>query len=67
LDNQSGFPTISFNIAITMANKVETDDDVSDGWRNERRSSQKGTTNENFMGILIDPEEMITKYEAGVP
>jgi len=60
-------PTISFYYRDPDGNKVETDYDVFPTVAETNAFFAAGHYEENFMGILIDPEEMITKYEAGVP
>lgn len=59
-------PTISMYYRDPDGNKVELQVDVFD--------TAEGVNDflaryypENFMGIIFDPEEMIRKYEAGVP
>jgi catechol 2,3-dioxygenase-like lactoylglutathione lyase family enzyme len=59
-------PTISFYYRDPDGNKVETDYDVFPTVA-EVNAFFAVNYKENFMGIIIDPEELIAKYEAGVP
>jgi len=59
-------PTISFYYRDPDGNKIETDYDVFPTVA-EVNAFFAVNYKENFMGIIIDPEELIAKYEAGVP
>ena len=59
-------PTISMYYRDPDGNKVELQVDVFSTGAAVNAFLEKYYP-ENFMGILFDPEEMIRKYEAGVP
>ena len=60
-------PTISFYYRDPDGNKVETDYDVFPTVAEVDAFFAAGSYEENFMGIIVDPEELIAKYETGVP
>jgi catechol 2,3-dioxygenase-like lactoylglutathione lyase family enzyme len=60
-------PTISFYYKDHDGNKVEMDYDVFRTLAEVDAFFSAGHYEENFMGIIIDPEELIAKYEDGVP
>jgi catechol 2,3-dioxygenase-like lactoylglutathione lyase family enzyme len=60
-------PTISFYYRDPDGNKVEMQYDVFPTVAQIDAFFQAGNYEENFMGIIIDPEELIANYEAGVP
>lgn len=60
-------PTISFYYRDPDGNKVEMQYDVFPTVEQIDNFFKAGNYEENFMGIVIDPEEMIADYEAGVP
>jgi catechol-2,3-dioxygenase len=60
-------PTISFYYRDPDGNKVEMQYDVFPTVAETDAFFAAGNYAENFMGILIDPEELLAKYEAGVP
>ena len=60
-------PTISFYYRDPDGNKIEMDYDVFPTVAEVDAFFAAGNYEENFMGIIIDPEELIAKYEAGVP
>jgi catechol 2,3-dioxygenase-like lactoylglutathione lyase family enzyme len=60
-------PTISFYYRDPDGNKVEMDYDVFETPAQVDAFFVAGAYKENFMGIIIEPEELIAKYEAGVP
>jgi catechol-2,3-dioxygenase len=59
-------PTISIYYRDPDGNKVELQVDVFQTAEEANTFLEKHYP-ENFMGIIFDPEEMIRKYEAGVP
>jgi catechol 2,3-dioxygenase-like lactoylglutathione lyase family enzyme len=59
-------PTISMYYRDPDGNKVELQVDVFTTAEETNAFLEKFYP-ENFMGIIFDPEEMIRKYEAGVP
>jgi catechol 2,3-dioxygenase-like lactoylglutathione lyase family enzyme len=59
-------PTISMYYRDPDHNKVELQVDVF-ATAAETNAFLDGYYPENFMGIIFDPEEMIAKFEAGVP
>jgi catechol 2,3-dioxygenase-like lactoylglutathione lyase family enzyme len=60
-------PTISFYYRDPDGNKIEMDYDVFATVAEVDAFFAAGNYQENFMGIIVDPEELIAKYEAGVP
>jgi len=60
-------PTISFHYRDPDGNKVELEYDVFPTTEEVRAFFASGAYEENFLGIIIDPEEMIRSYEAGTP
>jgi catechol 2,3-dioxygenase-like lactoylglutathione lyase family enzyme len=60
-------PTISFYYRDPDGNKVEMQYDVFPTVAQIDEFFNAGNYEENFMGILIDPDELIARYEAGVP
>jgi catechol 2,3-dioxygenase-like lactoylglutathione lyase family enzyme len=60
-------PTISFYYRDHDGNKVEMDYDVFPTAAEVDAFFAAGNYQENFMGIIVDPDELIAKYEAGVP
>jgi catechol-2,3-dioxygenase len=60
-------PTISFYYRDPDGNKVEMQYDVFATVPEVDAFFAAGHYEENFMGIIIDPEELVAKYEAGVP
>lgn len=59
-------PTVSMYYRDPDGNKVELQVDVF-ATAEETNAFLDRNYQENFMGIIFDPEEMIQKYEAGVP
>lgn len=59
-------PTVSLYYRDPDANKVELQYDVFNA-DEARRFFAEGGFEENFMGIIFDPEAMIEGYEAGLP
>lgn len=59
-------PTISMYYRDPDGTKVELQYDVFDTAGTERFFAS-GAYEENFMGIIFDPEEMVAAYEAGRP
>jgi catechol 2,3-dioxygenase-like lactoylglutathione lyase family enzyme len=60
-------PTISFYYRDPDGNKVELDYDVFPTVAETDAFFSAGHYEENFMGIIVDPDELIAKYEAGAP
>jgi catechol 2,3-dioxygenase-like lactoylglutathione lyase family enzyme len=60
-------PTISFYYRDPDGNKVEMDYDVFPTVAEMNEFFAAGHYERNFMGIIVDPEELIAKYEAGAP
>jgi catechol 2,3-dioxygenase-like lactoylglutathione lyase family enzyme len=60
-------PTISFYYRDPDNNKIELDYDVFPTVAEVDAFFAAGNYEENFMGILIEPEELIARYDAGVP
>jgi len=60
-------PTISMYYRDPDGNKVELQHDVFPDNPSVDAFFASGAYEENFMGILFDPESMIVDYEAGVP
>ncbi|HEV7445174.1 MAG TPA: VOC family protein [Steroidobacteraceae bacterium] len=60
-------PTISFYYRDPDGNKVEMDYDVFPTVAETNAFFSAGHYAKNFMGIIVDPEELIAKYEAGAP
>ncbi|HVW71475.1 MAG TPA: VOC family protein [Steroidobacteraceae bacterium] len=60
-------PTISLYYRDPDGNKVELQHDVFARAADLEAFFASGAYEENFMGIVFDPEKMIADYEAGVP
>ena len=60
-------PTISFYYRDPDGNKLEMQYDVFPTVAQTDEFFDAGNYEENFMGILIDPDELIARYEAGEP
>jgi len=60
-------PTISFYYRDPDANKVELQYEVFPTVAEIDAFFAAGNYERNFMGIIFDPEELIGRYEAGVP
>src|SRR5258705_3658774 len=58
-------PTISFYYRDPDGNKVELQHDVFATVAGIDAFFASGAYDENFMGIIIDPDELIVRYEAG--
>jgi catechol-2,3-dioxygenase len=60
-------PTISFYYRDPDGNKVEMQYDVFAEHKDLDAFFAAGNYDENFMGIIIDPEDLVARYEAGEP
>lgn len=60
-------PTISFYYRDPDGNKVELQYDVFPDTAGVEAFFASGAYDENFMGIIFDPDKMIADWEAGVP
>jgi len=60
-------PTISMYYRDPDGNKVELQYDVFRDAESVAAFFASGTYEENFMGIIFDPEKMLADYEAGTP
>jgi len=60
-------PTISFYYRDPDGNKVEMDYDVFPTVAETNAFFSAGNYEKNFMGVIVDPEELIANYEAGAP
>jgi catechol 2,3-dioxygenase-like lactoylglutathione lyase family enzyme len=60
-------PTISFYYRDPDGNKVEMDYDVFPTVAETNAFFSAGNYERNFMGVIVDPEELIANYEAGAP
>jgi catechol 2,3-dioxygenase-like lactoylglutathione lyase family enzyme len=58
-------PTISFYYRDPDGNKVEMQYDVFENLDDLDAFFKAGNYDENFMGIIIDPEDFVARYEAG--
>jgi catechol-2,3-dioxygenase len=60
-------PTVSFYYRDPDGNKVEMQYDVFAKLEDLDAFFAAGNYDENFMGIIIDPEDLVERYEAGEP
>lgn len=60
-------PTVSFYYRDPDGNKVELQYDTFPTVEGLNAFFASGAYEENFMGIIFDPEQMVADYEAGVP
>lgn len=60
-------PTISFYYYDPDRNRIELQYDVFPTTEATDAYFASGAYDENFMGIVIDPDKMVADYEAGVP
>ena len=60
-------PTISFYYYDPDHNKIELQYDVFSTSEDLDSFFKSGAYEENFIGIIFKPDEMITRYEAGMP
>jgi catechol 2,3-dioxygenase-like lactoylglutathione lyase family enzyme len=60
-------PTVSFYYRDPDGNKVEMQYDVFAKLEDLDAFFAAGNYNENFMGIIVDPEDLVARYEAGEP
>jgi catechol 2,3-dioxygenase-like lactoylglutathione lyase family enzyme len=60
-------PTISFYYKDPSGNRVELQFDVFDNPADVDAFFEQGGFEENFIGIRVNPEDMISSFEAGVP
>ncbi len=58
-------PTLSFYYRDPDGNKVEMQYDVFEKLEDLDAFFAAGNYDENFMGIIIDPEDLVARYEAG--
>jgi catechol-2,3-dioxygenase len=58
-------PTISIYYRDPDGNKIELQHDVFPDAESNDAFFASGAYDENFMGIIFDPDEMVAKYEAG--
>jgi catechol-2,3-dioxygenase len=60
-------PTISLYYKDPDGNRLELQHDVFERAEELDAFFASGAYDENFMGVIFDPEQMITRYEAGEP
>lgn len=60
-------PTISFYYKDPDGNRLELQHDVFERAEDLDAFFASGAYNENFMGVIFDPEQMIARFEAGEP
>jgi catechol-2,3-dioxygenase len=60
-------PTISMYYKDPDGNRLELQHDVFERAEELDAFFDSGAYHENFMGVIFDPEEMITRFEAGEP
>lgn len=60
-------PTISFYYKDPDGNRLELQHDVFERAEDLDAFFDSGAYNENFMGVIFDPELMIVRFEAGEP